>query len=91
MMVVGSSSSIDGLSTNTTSTANDNAHLYIPGTTSSFDIGSVASSSVNEAVIILPRSELDRANKDKRHYSEDFQVTTVTINSTVTILIHMTS
>ena len=28
-----------------------------------------------ESIIILPREELDRANKDKRHYPDNFQVT----------------
>ena len=28
-----------------------------------------------ESIIVLPREELDRANKDKRHYPDNFQVT----------------
>ena len=65
------------------STTNDTTgHTYIPGATSSVDLGAMA---CNESVIILPRAELDRANKDKRHYPEDFQVTT--IYRTVTIYI----
>jgi len=34
----------------------------------------LSAGSHDTAVIILPRSELDRANKDKRHYPEDFEV-----------------
>ena len=41
----------------------------------------------NESVIVLERNELDRANKDKRHYPETFEVTTTTINRSVVIFI----
>ena len=57
-MLLGSSGSTDCHSNDTSATA-------------SIDL---STGSHETAVIILPRSELDRANKDKRHYPEDFEV-----------------
>ena len=71
MLIIGSGSSMEALST-----PNDTSHTCIPATSSTFDMGAMANV---ESIIILPRSELDRANKDKRHYPEDFQVTTTII------------
>ena len=88
-MLIGSASSMEALST-----PNDATHTYISATSSTFDMGAVTSV---ESIIILPRSELDRANKDKRHYPEDFQVNATTIIRVVaiirvvTIIIHMLS
>ena len=72
-MATGSASSMEGTPSNDTGHPLG-SHL---GPTSEMSI---------ESVIILPRSELDRANKDKRHYPETFQVTT-TINRSVVIFI----
>jgi len=47
-------------------------HSNDTSATSSLDI--TTSGCHETAVIILPRSELDRANKDKRHYPDDFEV-----------------
>ena len=69
MLILGSASSMEAIST-----PNDSTHACIPAANSTFDMGAVVNV---ESIIILPRSELDRANKDKRHYPEDFQVTTI--------------
>ena len=76
VMVPGSASSVEGLNDTTSHSS------YLPSTSSAFDMHGMMAS---EAIIVLPRSELDRANKDKRHYPEDFQVTA--INRIVTIYI----
>ena len=82
MLITGSASSMEALST-----PNDTTHTYIPATSSTFDMGAMTSV---ESVIILPRSELDRANKDKRHYPEDFQVTTTIFRIVTIIRTHVT-
>ena len=63
---IGSASSVEAI------TPNDSTHPCLPQASSTFDMGAMGSV---ESIIILPRSELDRANKDKRHYPDDFKVT----------------
>ena len=71
MLIIGSASSMEALST-----PNDTTHTSIPAASSTFDMGAMVNV---ESIIILPRSELDRANKDKRHYPDEFQVTNIII------------